>query len=81
MPLPAAFPAFPAVTGGLYTTLSDLRRTIGAVAVHHRDDRYRLDPDHVDVDLWRLRAAAQHAATVLTDHTGTRQKVIDAYTR
>ncbi|MEH1059327.1 tetratricopeptide repeat protein [Micromonospora sp. CPCC 206171] len=78
----AIWPGIPAhtVTGRLYTTLSDLRRTIGAAAVHHRDDRYRLDPDHVDVDLWHLRTAAQHAATALTDHTGAWQKVIDAYT-
>ncbi|MBM0255903.1 hypothetical protein [Micromonospora sp. 4G55] len=78
----AIWPGVPAhtVTGRLYTTLSDLRRTIGAAAAHHRDDRYRLDPDHVDVDLWRLRAAAQHAATALTDHTGAWQKVIDTYT-
>ncbi|TWG28211.1 DNA-binding SARP family transcriptional activator [Micromonospora palomenae] len=78
----AIWPGIPAhtVTGRLYTTLSDLRRTIGAAAVHHRDDRYRLDPDHVDVDLWRLRAAAQHAATALTDRPGAWQKVIDTYT-
>ncbi|WP_280841000.1 hypothetical protein [Micromonospora sp. A200] len=78
----AIWPGIPAhtVTGRLYTTLSDLRRTIGVAVVHHRDDRYRLDPDHVDVDLWHLRTAAQHAATALTDHTGACQKVIDTYT-
>ncbi|MEV0726890.1 hypothetical protein AB0I37_29470 [Micromonospora purpureochromogenes] len=77
----AIWPGVPAhtVSGRLYTTLSDLRRTVGPV-IDHAEDRYRLDPEQVDVDLWHLRAAARRAATALTDHTGAWQEVIDAYT-
>ncbi|WP_346535536.1 hypothetical protein [Micromonospora sp. DPT] len=77
----AIWPGVPAhtVTGRLYTTLSDLRRSISAV-IDHAEDRYRLDPEQVDVDLWHLRAAARRAGTALTDHPGAWQKVIDAYT-
>ncbi|MEH0829892.1 MULTISPECIES: hypothetical protein [unclassified Micromonospora] len=78
----AIWPGVPAhtVTGRLYTTLSELRRSIGANAIDHAEDRYRLDPEQVDVDLWHLRSAAHNAATALTDHTGAWQQVIDAYT-
>ncbi|WP_046565587.1 hypothetical protein [Micromonospora sp. HK10] len=73
-----------AVTGRLYTTLSDLRAAIrtatSATVVAHTDDRYHLNPDRVDVDLWRLHAAAHHAATTLTDPTPAWQTVIDTYT-
>ncbi|WP_441173152.1 AfsR/SARP family transcriptional regulator [Micromonospora palomenae] len=77
----AIWPGVPAhtVTGRLYTTLSDLRRSSGPV-IDHAEDRYRLDPEQVDVDLWQLRAAAHRAATALTDHPGAWQNVIDAYT-
>ncbi|MEH0934434.1 tetratricopeptide repeat protein [Micromonospora psammae] len=78
----AIWPGVPAhtVTGRLYTTLSELRRSISAAVIDHAEDRYRLDPEQVDVDLWHLRAAARRAATALTDHTGAWQKVTDAYT-
>ncbi|MGW9196602.1 AfsR/SARP family transcriptional regulator [Micromonospora chersina] len=82
----AIWPGLPAhtVTGRLYTTLSDLRAAIrtatGATVLGHADDRYHLNPDRVDVDLWRLHAAAHHAATALTDPAPAWQTVIDTYT-
>lgn len=82
----AIWPGLPAhtVTGRLYTTLSDLRAAIrtatGATVIAHTDDRYHLNPDRVDVDLWRLHAAAHHAATALTDPAAAWQTVIDTYT-
>ncbi|MCP3785267.1 hypothetical protein NLX85_18030 [Micromonospora sp. A3M-1-15] len=81
----AIWPGLPAhtVTGRLYTTLSDLRAAIrtatDATVLRHTDDRYHLDPDRVDVDLWRLHAAAHHAATALTDAAPAWQTVIDTY--
>lgn len=81
----AIWPGLPAhtVTGRLYTTLSDLRAAIRAATtipvVGHIDDRYHLDHGHVDVDLWRLHAAAHHAATTHTSPTHQWQNVIDAY--
>ncbi|SIR90697.1 transcriptional activator domain-containing protein [Micromonospora avicenniae] len=72
------------LSGRLYTTLSELRGSIRAACglnlIDHADDRYRLNPSHLDVDLWRLYAAAQHAATAVTDTTSARQAVIDTYT-
>ena len=80
----AIWPGVPAhtVTGRLYTTISELRRTIGpgTAVIEHADDRYRLDPDQVAVDLWQLHAAAHRAATALTDHTCAWHTVIDSYT-
>ncbi|MET8064256.1 hypothetical protein [Micromonospora sp. NPDC005313] len=79
----ALWPGLPAhtVTGRLYTTLSDLRSTLRATTadqvVVHTEDRYHLDP-RIDVDLWRLQAAAHHSAT--TDAPGSWKAVIDAYT-
>jgi len=60
-------------------------------AVHHATgvqiltrvgDRYQLDPDQVQVDLWQLHAAVDHAATATDPHTrtGALHTVIDAYT-
>ncbi|RLK24735.1 DNA-binding SARP family transcriptional activator [Micromonospora sp. M71_S20] len=82
----AIWPGLPAhtVTRRLYTTLSDLRATIRAATtvaiIEHTDDRYRLDPDQIDVDLWRLHTAAHHAATTLTNHCAAWRAAIDAYT-
>ncbi|MCW3820432.1 hypothetical protein ONA91_38980 [Micromonospora sp. DR5-3] len=81
----ALWPGLPrhSLTGRLYTTLSDLRGTVRAASglsiVDHTDDRYRLNPDHLDVDLWRFHAAVQHAATAVTNTTIAWQAVIDAY--
>ncbi len=82
----AIWPGLPAhrLTGRLYTTLSDLRATLraaGRLAVlDHTDNRYRLNPAHLDVDLWRLRTLTAHAATALTNPAAAWQAVVDAYT-
>ncbi|MEV6370129.1 BTAD domain-containing putative transcriptional regulator [Micromonospora musae] len=82
----AIWPSQPrrSLSGRLYTTLSELRGSIrtacGLNLIDHADDRYRLNPSQIDVDLWRLYAAAQHAATAVTDITSARQAVIDTYT-
>ncbi|MFC8848551.1 MULTISPECIES: hypothetical protein [unclassified Micromonospora] len=72
------------VTRRLYTTLSDLRKDITATGhpnpIEHTNDRYHLNQQHIDVDLWRLDAAIDHAATALTDPTRACQTVIDRYT-
>ncbi|MFC4148057.1 hypothetical protein ACFO0M_17515 [Micromonospora mangrovi] len=82
----AIWPGLPVhtLTSRLYTTLSDLRANLRAVTdlevLGTVDDRYCLNPQQVDVDLWRLHTAAHHAAATLTDPTLAWQTVIDAYT-
>lgn len=82
----AIWPGVPVhtVTGRLYTTISALRAAVRAATsvtvLASTDDRYHLDPDGVDVDLWRLRIAAHHAAANLTDPVPAWRTVIDAYT-
>jgi DNA-binding SARP family transcriptional activator len=48
-------------TGRVYTTVSELRRTLathaGTPVVVRDGDRYRLDADHIHVDLWHLDQA------------------------
>ncbi|MFI2663414.1 hypothetical protein [Micromonospora carbonacea] len=72
------------VTRRLYTTLSDLRKDITTTGqpnpIEHTNDRYHLNPQHIDVDLWQLNAAIDHAATALTNHTHAYQAIIDHYT-
>ncbi|MEU1746638.1 BTAD domain-containing putative transcriptional regulator [Micromonospora arida] len=81
----AIWPGLPrhSLTGRLYTTLSDLRGAIrtasGLHVIDHTDDRYRLNPADVDVDLWHLHAVIQQAATTITDTTTAWQAVRDAY--
>ncbi len=59
----ALWPAEPAraTTNRVYTTLSDLRRTLtthtGVPVIHRDADRYHLDTGHIDVDLRRLQHA------------------------
>ncbi|MET7968753.1 BTAD domain-containing putative transcriptional regulator [Micromonospora sp. NPDC005305] len=82
----ALWPGLPrhSLTGRLYTTLSDLRGAVraacGLTITEHTEDRYRLNRDHLDVDLWRFHTAVQQAATAVTDTTSAWQAVIDAYT-
>ncbi|MET7951611.1 hypothetical protein [Micromonospora sp. NPDC005324] len=80
----AIWPGVPrrSLTGRLYTTLSELRTVIrdasGMHVIEHTDDRYRLNPAHVDVDLWQLQAAIHHAASAVTNTTAAWQAVVDA---
>ncbi|MEU5554102.1 hypothetical protein ABZ738_30445 [Micromonospora sp. NPDC047793] len=82
----ALWPGLPAhrLTGRLYTTLSELRTTArtasGVTVLDRAGDRYRLHPQHVDVDLWHLHTAADDAASSLTDTTTAWQAVVTAYT-
>jgi DNA-binding SARP family transcriptional activator len=59
------------ITNRLYTTLSDLRADLkpylhDAALIVHRDHRYALNPDIVDVDLWWLHTAVRAAAGAIT---------------
>ncbi|WP_124771550.1 BTAD domain-containing putative transcriptional regulator [Micromonospora inaquosa] len=81
----AIWPGLPrrSLTGRLYTTLSDLRATIrstaGVTLIEHSDDRYRLDPSGVTVDLWRFHHAVRDATTAVATDATTWKAVIDAY--
>ncbi|MGW5557609.1 AfsR/SARP family transcriptional regulator [Micromonospora sp. NPDC003944] len=81
----AIWPGVPrrSLTGRLYTTLSELRTVIrdasGMHAIEHTDDRYRLNPAHLNVDLWQLQAAIHHAASTVTNTTAAWQAILDAY--
>ncbi|WP_433458444.1 hypothetical protein [Micromonospora sp. CA-248212] len=81
----AIWPGLPrrSLTGRLYTTLSDLRATIrstaGVTLIEHSDDRYRLDPTGVTVDLWHFHHAVRDATTTVTTDATTWKAVIDAY--
>ncbi|WP_307847012.1 hypothetical protein [Micromonospora sp. D93] len=81
----AIWPAVPrrSLTGRLYTTLSELRTVIrdasGMHVIEHTDDRYRLNPAHLNVDLWQLQAAIHHAASAVTNTTAAWQAIVDAY--
>jgi len=72
--------------GRFHTTMSELRQTlaeaVGAEAIPRTDERYRLDSAHIDVDLWRLTAAADHAATTVdpTRHALALQEIVKLYT-
>ncbi len=82
------WPQLPArtITGRVYTTINTLRRALdpiaGAPTIIRAGERYRLDPQHVDVDIWRLHAAvdqATHATGPIEQRRALRQ-VIDTYT-
>ncbi|MFG3645084.1 hypothetical protein ACGF3C_32900 [Micromonospora sp. NPDC047762] len=81
----AIWPGLPrrSLTGRLYTTLSDLRATIrstaGVTLIEHSDDRYRLDPTAVTVDLWHFHHAVRDATTTVATDPTTWKAVIDAY--
>ncbi|MFJ8685497.1 hypothetical protein [Micromonospora wenchangensis] len=81
----AIWPGLPrhSLTGRLYTALSDLRSTIRTASdlpvIDHSDDRYRLNPAHIDVDLWGLHTAINQAAATLAHTTAAWQTVLDAY--
>jgi DNA-binding SARP family transcriptional activator len=72
------------ITGRLYTTISELRRTLhpdGVTVIDRAGDRYRLRADTVAVDLWRLTAAVNDAATAVGAENRGRalRTVIDSY--
>ncbi|WP_406062958.1 hypothetical protein [Micromonospora sp. NBC_00860] len=81
----AIWPGLPrrSLTGRLYTTLSDLRATIrstaGVTLIEHSDDRYRLDPTGVTVDLWHFHHAVRDATIAVATDATTWKAVIDAY--
>ncbi|MEV7331402.1 hypothetical protein [Micromonospora sp. NPDC093244] len=81
----AIWPGLPrhSLTGRLYTTVSDLRATIRSAAgvsiIEHSDDRYRLDPTGVTVDLWHFHHTVRDATTAVTTDATTWKAVIDAY--
>ncbi|MEU8159476.1 hypothetical protein [Micromonospora parva] len=81
----AIWPGVPrrSLTGRLYTTLSELRTVVrdasGMHVIEYTDDRYRLNPAHLNVDLWQLQAAIHHAASAVTNTTAAWQAVVDAY--
>ncbi len=69
-----------------HTNISELRDTLaeaaGAQAIPRTDERYHLDPAHLDVDVWHLTAAAHHASTTVdpSQHALALHEVIKLYT-
>jgi DNA-binding SARP family transcriptional activator len=72
--------------GRFHTNISELRDILaeaaGAEAITRTDERYRLDPAHLDVDVWQLAAAARRAATTVepAHHADALHEVIKLYT-
>jgi DNA-binding SARP family transcriptional activator len=72
--------------GRFHTNIHELRDTLAeaadAEAIPRTDERYRLDPAHLDVDVWRLTAAARRAATTVepAHHADALREVIKLYT-
>ncbi|MFE9959232.1 BTAD domain-containing putative transcriptional regulator [Micromonospora sp. NPDC005299] len=73
--------------GRLYTYVSGLRavlRHAGRSAGHvtHPDHRYVLNPDLLDIDLWRMRTAIRDAAHTTDPRTraAALRRAVDAYT-
>jgi DNA-binding SARP family transcriptional activator len=72
--------------GRFHTNISELRDVLaeaaGAEIIPRTDERYRLDPARLDVDVWRLTAAARRAATTVepAHHTDALHEVIKLYT-
>jgi DNA-binding SARP family transcriptional activator/nucleoid-associated protein YgaU len=72
--------------GRFHTTMSELRALltdhIQTEAILRTGERYHLDPDQVNVDLWRLNDAIDRAAVTLDPaaHTAALHEVIGLYT-
>ncbi len=72
--------------GRFYTAISELRQALddalGVEAIPRAEDKYRLDPQHIDVDLWQLTTAVDQAATTVDPeaHTRALRDVIALYT-
>ncbi|MFC0504982.1 BTAD domain-containing putative transcriptional regulator [Micromonospora costi] len=72
--------------GRLYTYVSDLRavmRRIGGAGIYltHPSQRYALNPDRIDVDLWRMRAAIRDADQASTPQArvAALRRAVDTY--
>ncbi|MBM0259598.1 BTAD domain-containing putative transcriptional regulator, partial [Micromonospora sp. 4G55] len=70
----------------LHTYVSDLRAVLrhnggNGTYLTHPDHRYELNPDRLDVDLWRMRAAirAADAATSTHERVAALRRAVDAY--
>jgi DNA-binding SARP family transcriptional activator/LysM repeat protein len=74
-----------------HTTMHDLRQTLAeaidpergeAEPIPRTDERYHLDPNLVDIDLWMLNAAIDHAATAVQpgEHDAALRAIIADYT-
>src|SRR5262249_23722101 len=72
--------------GRFHTNISELRDTLaeaaGPEATPRTDERSRLDPAHLDVDVWQLIAAARRAATTVepAHHADALREIIKLYT-
>lgn len=72
--------------GRFHTTISELRHhlhdTLNADAILRTGDRYKLNADHITVDLWHLNAAVDHAATTVDpdQHLRALRQIIKHYT-
>jgi DNA-binding SARP family transcriptional activator len=72
--------------GRFHTTISELRHTlaeaVGTDPIARTDERYHLDPQFADVDLWTLNTTIDQAATAVepAQHAAALRRVIDLYT-
>jgi DNA-binding SARP family transcriptional activator len=70
----------------VHTIVSSVRTTLEALdsgpSILRVAERYRLDPQRIDVDLWHLHDAVQAAMTAVdpTDHEHALHRVVEAYT-
>jgi DNA-binding SARP family transcriptional activator/nucleoid-associated protein YgaU len=69
-----------------HTTLHNLRKDLrtgsGIDPISYAEERYRLDPQHVDVDLWRLTTAVAQAAVAVDPdaHRQSLHEIVRLYT-
>jgi hypothetical protein len=69
----------------VYTIMGTLKQILNPAAggpiVIRDGDRYRLNPHHVEVDLWQLRAAVHAAATATNDaaRSDALRQIVDLY--
>jgi DNA-binding SARP family transcriptional activator len=72
--------------GRFHTTMHELRHTLADTPagdpITRTGERYHLNPHHIDVDLWHLNNAIDHATTTIdpTQHTTALQQVIHTNT-
>jgi two-component SAPR family response regulator len=69
----------------IYTTMGTLKQVLNPAAggpiVIRDGDRYRLNPHHIEVDLWQLHAAvhAAAAATAAATRADALRQIVDLY--